>query len=244
MKKYILILLMCIGTFNLFSQNNTLDGKWKFEKAIIDTEIDEESKQMLNTMFESMFLAFDSNKYQQSIMGKAENGTWIKDEDGLFFISSKGYEYEVSIEIISDTQIIFNHNKMKIQLKKIESEFKIDDFTDNIDKITGIEIDKLKLTGKWICIGVIKNDGKLFPAIKHSKEEPTNYNFKEDGVFENKAPLGLKRYAYWEISENLKMIILQSDNKNEYLKVVKLNETELEIFSPINESIIKFEKEK
>lgn len=244
MRKIITLILLVLGTFNALSQMENLDGKWSFEKIINEKELDEQGEMLLEKMCIGMYLAFDSTKYEQSLMDKVELGTWVEDDDGLFFISSRGYEYEVTIEKISENQLIFTHNKMKIQLLKTESKFKIADFVDNIDKVEGIEIDKKKLIGKWNWLETTRKDGKTLPAIKHSKEEETSYNFKKNDLFENKAPLGMKLFAYWSVSDDLKLIILQSNNKNEYFKILKLTKMELEIFNPKDESILKFVKGK
>lgn len=242
MKKIILTLSILLISISLFSQNEILDGKWTFDQVQSNEEMDEESMQMIELIFNGMYLAFDSNKYEQSIMDKTENGTWIKDEDGMYFISSKGFEYFVSIEKKSDSIILFNYKKMKIQLKKSEESFQIQDFEDSLDKVDGIDIDSTIIIGKWNWTGTIKKDGTNSPAIKHSKDEPTNYNFKSGGVFENRAPFGMKLYAYWQVSEDLQYLIIQSEDKNEYFKVLKLENNFLEIYNPKDESILKFEK--
>lgn len=244
MKKIITLILLVLGTLNISAQIENLNGKWTFEKIISDKEIDEQGKAMIEKMFTGMYLAFDSTKYEQFVLDKIELGNWLEDDDGIFFISSKGYEYLVTIEKISENQLIFTHNEMKIQLLKTESKFKIADFVDNIAKVDGIEIDKKKLIGKWNWIETTRKDGKTLPAIKHSKDEATSYNFKKNDLFENKAPLGIELIAYWSISEDFKLVILQSDNKNEYFKILKLTKTELEIFNPKDESILRFVKGK
>ena len=169
MKKTLLFLIAILTVINVSSQELDLNGKWIFEDISSEKEIDEKGKRMAEMMFEGMYLAFDSNKYQQSMMGKIENGNWLEDEDGIFFISSKGYEYQVSIKELSEDRILFILNNMSLKLKRTESDFMIPDFVDNLDKIKGIEIDEKLLAGKWNWVETIKKNGDSAPAIKHSK---------------------------------------------------------------------------
>lgn len=244
MKKIILIFSILLISLNSIAQNDFLEGKWCFDSIVSNDEMDEQSKQMIQMVLKNMYLAFNSDKYEQSIMNKVERGNWLTDEDGTYFISSLGYEYLVSINKKSDSLIIFNHNDMSIQLKKYTDYYEIENFVNNLDKVEGIEIDSNLIVGIWNNTGTVKKDGTEFPAIKHSKKEPTSYNFKSDGIFENKAPLGIELFAYWSISEDLQYIILQSEEKNEYFKILKLDDKFLEIYNPKNESIVKFEKNK
>ncbi|MFV9484412.1 hypothetical protein ACNI3T_11250 [Christiangramia sp. ASW11-125] len=243
MKKTLLFLIAIFTVINVSSQELDLNGKWIFEDISSEKEIDEKGKKMAEMMFEGMYLAFDSNKYQQSMMGKIENGNWLEDEDGIFFISSKGYEYQVSIKELSEDRILFILNDMSLKLKRTESDFEIPEFVDNLDKIKGIEIDEKLLAGKWNWVETIKKNGDSAPAIKHSKTELTSYNFKDDRSFENKAPFGMELFGYWQISDDLNYLIVQSENKNEYFKVLKLEGKFLELYNPKNESILKFEQE-
>lgn len=242
MKKIILVFSILLFSLNSKAQNEFLEGKWVFDTIVSSDEMDAQSKQMIEMMFKGMYIAFNSDKYEQSIFDKIERGNWLTDEDGTYFISSLGYEYLVSLNKKSDNLIIFSHKEMSIQLKKDTDYYEIEDFVNNLDKVEGIEIDANLIVGIWNNIGTTKKDGTELHTIKHSKSEPTSYNFKSDGIFENKAPLGIELYAYWSVSEDLQYIILQSEEKNEYFKVLKLDNNSLEIYNPKNESVLKFER--
>ena len=108
MKKGLLILALLLITSFSFAQKDFLAGKWEYEKIPDHIEIDEQGLKMANEFFKDMTLSFDQNNYTQLVMGKAESGTWSLINESTYQLSSSiGYNYQVTINTISETQIIF-----------------------------------------------------------------------------------------------------------------------------------------
>lgn len=241
--KNLLLLLLTLVTLTSFGQQNFILGKWSYEKIPDHLELDEESIKLSNQFFKDLSISFDSKNYQQIIMGKSETGTWSLLSDDLYkFSSSKGYDYDVEIKKINDNQIIFKFNNKEFQLLKTDEEVNIESHGNLIDKIEGVEINSKDLIGKWFYNGRIKDGKESDLILKHNKNEIANYTFKKNGEYINKAPFGLELFGIWDIKKDKKTLIIKSDGKSEFLKVTKLNETEIHLYNPKNDSIIKFKK--
>lgn len=240
-KRTLLILNLLVFTLFSFGQENFLFGKWKYEKIPDHIEIDEQGLKMANEFFKEMTLSFDQKNYAQFVMGKLESGTWSLVHENVYeFNSAKGYSYEVEIKKISDNQIIFKHQNREWQLVKSNEKPTIEIQESSLDKVEGIDINEELLIGIWFHNGQIKNGKEIELTLKHKKNEVVNYTFKENGKFLNKAPLGIKLKGFWKVDNNI--LEIMSDEKSEFIKIVKLNQTELHIYNPKVESIIKFNK--
>ncbi|MEM7163464.1 MAG: hypothetical protein AAF487_13600 [Bacteroidota bacterium] len=190
-----------------------------------------------------MTLSFDKENYTQFVLGKSESGNWSSIGENLYeFNSTKGYTYEAEIMQISDNQIIFKKQSGEWQL--IKSSEKADlVFEENIlDKIKGINIDRKTLLGKWYHNGQNINGNENDIILKHSNTELVNYTFLDNGEFINKAPFEIELSANWTIDKDNQTLIIESDELTEFLKVTKLNETELYLYQPISKSVIKFKR--
>ncbi|MEP0262691.1 hypothetical protein [Dokdonia sp.] len=240
-------LLLCLFfiSFTSLGQSDFLLGKWKFEKIPENIDIDDLGLEMAKDLFKDMSFSFDATNYSQFIMGKSESGTWrLIDGDKYELTASKGYRLEVGIKKISDTQIIYTQDNIELQLLKTNEKVIIEKQTNTLDKIEGIIINPETLESTWIYNGQIK-DGKENPLIlKHDTDEIVNYTFKKDRTFINRAPFGIELIGTWKIENDGKTIQVDSQEKSEFLKVVMLNTSELHLYNPLNESIIKFKKKK
>lgn len=243
MKKTFLILNLLFLTSISFAQDNFLIGKWKYEKIPDHIEIDEQGIKMANEFFKEMTLSFDQKNYTQFVMGKSENGTWSLISENIYeFNSTKGYKYEVEIKKISENQIIFKQQNREWQLIKSNEKADIK-FEENIlNEIKGVDIEKKNLFGKWYHNGQIKDGKDNDIILKHSKTELVNYTFLKDGKFINKAPLEIELIANWKIDNDNQTLIIESEDFTEFLKVIKLNNTELHLYNPKNKSVIKFKR--
>lgn len=243
MKKIFILLQLLFLTSLSFAQDNFLIGKWKYEKIPDYIKIDEEGLQMANEFFKDMTLSFDQKNYNQFVMGISENGTWTFIKNGIYeFNSTKGYKYKVEIKKVSDNQIIFKANDSEWQLIKSDENAVIEKEENVLDQVKGVDIDKEKLLGKWYHNGQIKDNKENDIILKHNKTELVNYTFLKDGKFINKAPLEIESIAKWNIADDNQTLIITSDNLTEFLKVVKLNDTELHLYNPKNNSVIKFKR--
>lgn len=243
MKKllFLFLTLVCLSTFG---QQNFLLGKWSYEKIPDHLELDKESIKLSNQFFKDMTIAFDAKNYQHIIMGKPETGTWNLMSGNLYkFTSSKGYEYDVEIKKISDNQIIYKFNNKEFQLLKSNEDIKIEAQENLINNIKGIDIDTNILNGKWFYNGRTKDNKESNLILKHNKNEIVNYTFKNSGEYINKAPLGLELYGIWSIKNDKRTLVIKSEGKSEFLKVLKLNQTDLHLYNPKNDSVIKFKRE-
>ena len=104
----------------------------------------------------------------------------------------------------------------------------------------GIDIIPSDLIGKWFYNGRIKDGKQSDLILKHNKNEVVNYTFKENSEFINRAPFGIELKGTWSIDKDKEMLMIQSNEKSEYVKVVKLKNNELHLYNPKNESILKF----
>lgn len=244
MKKILLILsLLQITSISYSQENNFLIGKWKYEKIPDHIDIDEQGLKMANDFFKEMTLSFDQKNYTQFVMGKSENGTWsLISEHKYEFNSSRGYKYEVAIKKVSENQIIFKQENREWQLVKLDQQATIKIEENTLDKIKGVEITARNLIGKWFYNGRIKDGKESTLILKHDKSEVVNYLFKKDGMFINKAPLNVELIGIWKIGDDKTTLAIESQNKIEFVKVIKLDEKELHLYNPKNESILKFKK--
>ncbi|WP_108803878.1 hypothetical protein [Aquimarina sp. Aq107] len=243
MKKGLLILTLLLITSFSFAQKDFLAGKWKYEKIPDHIEIDEQGLKMANEFFKDMTLSFDQNNYTQIVMGKSESGTWsLISESTYEFSSSKGYKYEVIIKKISKNQIIFKQKNREWQLIKSDQKAAIEIQQNSLDKIEGLKIVAKNLLGKWFYNGRIKDGKESGVILKHNKDEVVNYEFKKDGMFINNAPLDIELIGIWKIEKDKKTLVIESENKTEFIKIVKLDGKELHLYNPKNESILKFKK--
>jgi len=243
MKKRSLFLTLLLITSFSFAQKDFLAGKWKYEKIPDNIEIDEQGLKMANEFFKDMTLSFDQNNYTQFAMGKSESGTWSLISKSTYeFNSSKGYKYEVIIKKVSENQIIFKQKNREWQLIKSDQKATIEIQKNSLDKTEGIEIISENLLGKWFYNGRIKDGKESGLILKHNKEEVVNYEFKKDGMFINNAPLDIELIGVWKIGKAKRTLVIESENKTEFIKIVKLDEKELHLYNPKNESILKFKK--
>lgn len=243
MKKSLIILKLLFINYFSFSQDNFLIGKWRYEKIPDYIKIDEQSLKMANDFFKEMTLSFDQNNYNLFVMGQSEIGTWNLIKEGLYeFNSTKGYKYEVEIKKINDNQIIFKQQNREWQLLKSEEKATIEKEENALDKVKGVDIEKEKILGTWYHNGQIIDNKEKNIILKHSKTELVNYTFLKGGKFINKAPLESELIANWNIANDNQTLIIKSDDLTEFLKVVKLNDTELHLYNPKNESILKFKR--
>jgi hypothetical protein len=243
MKKRLLLLNLLFVSSFVIAQDNFLIGKWKYERIPEHIKIDEQGLKMTNDFFKDMTLAFDKNNYSQFVMGKSENGTWSLISDDVYeFNSSKGYKYQVEIKKISKNQIIFKQQNREWQLIKSDEKTNIETIENSIDKIEGIFIDKVKLIGKWFYNGQIKAGKENNLILKHNDTEIVNYTFLENGNFINKSPFEIELIANWEIGNDNKTLVIVSEELAEFLKIMKLNDTELYLYNPKNDSILKFKR--
>ncbi|WP_055437566.1 hypothetical protein [Lacinutrix algicola] len=243
MKKALIILNLLIINYFCFAQENFLIGKWKYEKIPDHIEIDEQGLKMANEFFKEMTLSFDQTNYTQFVMGKSENGTWsLISENNYEFNSSNGYKYEVEIKKISSNQIIFKHQNREWQLLKSDEKATLQIEVSSRDKIDAINIKKENLIGKWFHNGQIKDGKDIEMILKHNNTEIVNYTFLENGKFINKAPFEIELIANWKMDDDNQTLIIESEDLTEFLKIIKLNNTELHLFNPKNKSIIKFRR--
>ena len=243
MKKILIILNLLFLTSISYTQDDFLIGKWKYEKIPDHIEIDEQGLKMANEFFKEMTLSFDEKNYTQFVMGKSENGNWSFIGDNLYeFKSSKGYKYKVEIKTISENQMIFKQQNREWQLIKSEEKADVEIEENILDNVEGTDIDKKTLLGKWYHNGQIKDGKDNDIILKHNKSELVNYTFFNDGKFINKAPLEIELIANWKIDADNQTLIIESEDLSEFLKVIKLRDTELHLYNPKHKSIIKFKR--
>lgn len=243
MKKGLLILNLLLFTLFSYAQDNFLIGKWNYEKIPDHIEIDEQGLKMANEFFKEMTLSFNQNNYTQFVMGKTESGTWSLIKENIYeFNSTKGYKYEVEIKKISENQIIFKQQNREWQLIKSNEKSNIVIEENILDKIKGINIDEDTLFGQWFHNGQIKDGKDNDIILKHSKTELVNYTFLKNGKFINKALLEIELVANWKIDNDNQTLIIESKDLTEFLKIIKLNDTELHLYNPKNNSVIKFKR--
>lgn len=243
MNRLVLILAFSILTVASFAQDQFFLGVWKFEKFTEQNEETENLNAMAEMFVKDMTLAFDESKYEITIMGKAENGTWSHlSENNYELTSLKRSTYTVEINRFSENQIHFKLKDMKLQFIKTANEAIIELDINPIDTINGVEIDKSILAGVWQSSGRII-DGKHSELVfKHKEGEPISYTFLENGEFINKTLLGMVINATWKIDEDKQTIIITGEDVTQYFKAVKLTDSEMHLYEPRSKSILKFTK--
>lgn len=243
MKKISAILsLLFLSSFS-FAQKDFFIGTWKYEKIPDHLEMDEESTKMSNQFFKDMTLTFDATNYTQSVLGRSENGSWTFIEENKYeFSSTKGAKYEVELKKVSENQIILKIEKREWQLMKSDETLSVEKEENVLDKIEGVDIVRELLIGQWFNNGQIKDGKESGLILKHNEEELVNYSFLEDGTFINKGPLEIVIKTPWEIADDNQTIIIEGEEMTESLKVVKLSKTELHLYQPRNNSVLKFKR--
>jgi len=239
--KYYLTLIITL-LFQLAYAQSNLEGKWGFDSFPESIEMDDEGREMAQMFFKDMSLSLDSVNFSLILMGSEESGTYTSNENDLFeFNSSSGTSSTVLIKELDENKIIFGHNDKEFILKRFNEKPLINPKTNSLNKAVGISINKDLLCGKWMhngqTSGIIK-DLKL----KHNSDELVSYSFSQSGEFLNKAPFEMILGGTWNVANDQKTLIVGSEHKIERFKVMKLNESELELYNPKNETVYKFLK--
>ncbi len=229
-------------SFSVIAQTDFLLGDWVYEKIPESKGMNDQEQEMMKDLFGGTKLSFYNEKYIVSMMGRSDKGTWKKLEGNMYELkSSSGMTQEVGIDKISDNQMIFVFLEGKeIQMLKSGVGSDIDVGEDKLASVKGVNIKTYLLYGSWNYNGQIKegvDDGLI---LKHDKDEVVNYSFIKGGKFINKAPLGVKLKATWSIDSDKQTLLIKSKNKTESLKVVKLSKSELHLYNPTVDAIIKF----
>ncbi len=241
MKKVLFIIAFLFTTYISYAQDSSILGVWKYEKMVSEEEMDEKGVEMANMMFGDMTLAFDKENYSFQSMGKVETGTWTDNGNNIYALnSSKGYSQDVELKPISENQLIFNMQGKGWQLTKTSNIAHIELEVRNINKIEGVKVNEKDLLGTWVYDGQIKNGKESGIILKHEGDELVSYTFQKDGTFINKAPLGVVLEAKWSLDTDEQTLVIESEELTEYLKVVKMTVTDLHLFNPKVDAVIKF----
>ncbi|KGO94895.1 lipocalin family protein [Flavobacterium subsaxonicum] len=229
MKNLLSILILFYFTSTAYSQTaNDIVGNWQFSAIAESAKLDDSKKATVSSLLQGLTFNFTSdNKFTASILGIAENGTWLLKGKSIELQNDKGSGYTIEILDYKKDLITLKLKSMQFVMARAGSQAALPVAPTN--KAVGyVSATKAQVSKKWFLTSKTAPDN-LTQKQKDALGELLSGSYtqlKVNGTYTVEIS-GITETGTWKLAENNTAIITRKGTDSKLWHIVKIAPTQL-----------------